>query len=118
MTQPVFVTKYYIWAFGVGSGYNPKSWRLQGSTDGTTWVQIHQVIYYSDWVTYTTQNNNPENLASEKLIWANEFSIAIENQNMYQHFKLIIDANYGHSDRVGFNEFSLFGDLNSPSKLK
>ena len=71
------VTKYALLTGGTLSGRDPMTWRLEGSTDGSTWT------------TLDTQNERKFSSRDEKL----EFSFA--NSTAYRFYRLHITDNAG-----------------------
>jgi hypothetical protein len=79
----------------ISDGY-PTSWKLQGSTDNETWIDLHQMSDYTNWTTNTPQKwilGSPDN---------------------YRYYRIYITQTihymYGYSTIA---EFQLYGDTDT-----
>ncbi|GHH65182.1 ThuA domain-containing protein [Promicromonospora soli] len=89
MAEPVVASRYALTSANDFAGRDPKSWTLQGSTDGTTWTDLDT----------QTDQDFPERFTP------NDYRF--ENTVAYQHYRLDITANAG-DDLTQLAEIQLF----------
>jgi glucose/arabinose dehydrogenase/type 1 glutamine amidotransferase len=77
MAEPVVATRYALTSANDFDGRDPKSWTLQGSTDGTTWTDLDT----------QTDQDFPDRFSAQ--------DYRFENTTAYQHYRLDITANAG-----------------------
>ena len=67
----------------------PKDWKLQGSNDGTAWVDVDTVSGEANWTEWETRG------------------FAVDDPDHYQHYKLLISAANGADTYIGIGEIEL-----------
>ncbi|MET4226371.1 GH92 family glycosyl hydrolase [Oerskovia enterophila] len=93
-TEPVRITGYSMTSGDDAEGRDPKSWTLEGSTDGTTWVPLDQ----------RTNEDFPQRKQ------ARVFEVA--TPGTYQHYRLNVTANSGEP-LLQLADWNLSTDLNA-----
>jgi hypothetical protein len=92
--NPFNCTQYKIFNQGTqGGDRSPKTWKLQGSNNGSSWTDIDTVASETGWGnnqdrTYTVDDTN----------------------NSYTYIKLLVTATQSDNDYVGFREIELWGE--------
>ncbi|SIQ11912.1 PKD domain-containing protein [Cellulosimicrobium aquatile] len=90
MEQPVAVVKYGITSANDSAGRDPKNWKLQGSTDGQTWVDLDT----------RADEDFPQRFQPRT------FDVA--NETAYGWYRLDVTANSGDAE-VQLAELSIYG---------
>lgn len=89
MEEAVVATRYALTSANDFAGRDPKSWKLQGSTDGTTWTDLDT----------QADQEFPDRFTP--------MDYRFENETAYQHYRLDITANAG-DDLTQLAEIQLF----------
>jgi len=102
MGQQTYITSYELHVPPSNShpddNLYPKSWILLGSTDGSSWVKIHEISDYTAWTTNSQYN------FGYKVSYMNE----IENITA-QYYRLIINKTYGKNGYTSVAELLING---------
>lgn len=105
LTNPKICRSYYL-IFSTNSGaYIPKTWRLFGSTNGTTWISLGLGGFYSN----TTLPNN---------YWKYQYITVfttITNVSLYSYYRIVFLTSFG-GDSVDVSEFGLIDNSRTLSR--
>jgi len=102
--NPKIVNRYAITSAGPDASLNrnPKSWRIEGSNDASTWVSLHAVTNDPAWTT-----------VGERRVYD-----VPSNTTAYRFHRIIITANQGATDYTSFSELELYSRIQTLTPLQ